>query len=133
MLTDLVGGQVQMAFDNLPASIEHIRAGRLRALAVATAMRSEVLPNIPTVADFLPGYEASAWNGVGVPKDTSAEIIGKLNKEINAALADSRIKARIAELGATAFPTSPSEFGKFVADETEKWGKVVRAANIKAE
>jgi tripartite-type tricarboxylate transporter receptor subunit TctC len=133
MLTDLVGGQVQMAFDNLPASIEHIRAGRLRALAVATAMRSEVLPNIPTVADFLPGYEASAWNGVGVPKDTPAEIIDKLNKEINAALADSRIKARIAELGATAFSTSPSEFGKFIADETEKWSKVVRAANIKAE
>src|SRR5215475_6565662 len=102
MLTDLVGGQVQMAFDNLPASIEHIRAGKLRALAVATAMRSEVLPNIPTVADFLPGYEASAWNGVGVPKGTPAEISDKLNKEINAALADPRIRARIAELGAAA-------------------------------
>jgi tripartite-type tricarboxylate transporter receptor subunit TctC len=133
MLTDLVGGQVQMAFDNLPASIEHIRAGKLRALAVATAMRSEVLPNIPTVADFLPGYEASAWNGVGVPKGTPAEIIDKLNKEINAALADPRIRARIAELGAAAFPTSPSEFGKFVADETEKWAKVIRTANIKPE
>src|SRR5262245_5548506 len=133
MLTDLVGGQVQMAFDNLPASIEHIRAGRLRALAVATAMRSEVLPNIPTVADFLPGYEASAWNGVGVPRGTPAEIIDTLNKEINAALADPRIKARIAELGAAVFRTSPSEFGKFVADETEKWDKVIRAANIKAE
>ena len=133
MLTDLVGGQVQMAFDNLPASIEHIRAGKLRALAVATAMRSEVLPNIPTVADFLPGYEASAWNGVGVPKGTPAEIIDKLNKEINAALADPRISARIAELGAAAFPTSPSEFGKFVADETEKWAKVIRTANIKPE
>src|SRR5262249_12569726 len=133
MLTDLVGGQVQMAFDNLPASIEHIRAGKLRALAVATAMRSEVLPNIPTVADFLPGYEASAWNGVGVPKGTPAEIIDKLNKEINAALADPGIRARIAELGAAAFPTSPSEFGKFVADETEKWAKVIRTANIKAE
>jgi tripartite-type tricarboxylate transporter receptor subunit TctC len=133
MLTDLVGGQVQMAFDNLPASIEHIRAGKLRALAVGTAMRSEVLPNVPTVADFLPGYEASAWNGVGAPKGTPAEIIDKLNKEINAALADPRIKARIAELGAAIFPTSPSEFGKFVAEETDKWGKVIRAANIKAE
>jgi tripartite-type tricarboxylate transporter receptor subunit TctC len=133
MLTDLVGGQVQMAFDNLPASIEHIRAGRQRALAVATAMRSEVLPNVATVADFLPGYEASAWNGVGVPKDTPAEIIDTLNKEINAALADPRIKARIAELGAAVFPTSPSEFGKFIAEETEKWGKVVKFAGIKAE
>jgi tripartite-type tricarboxylate transporter receptor subunit TctC len=133
MLTDLVGGQVQMAFDNLPASIEHIRAGKLRALAVATAMRSDVLPDLPTVADFLPGYEASAWNGVGVPKDTPAEIIDKLNKEINAALADPKIKARIAELGATVFPSSPSEFGKFIAAETEKWRKVIRAANIKAD
>jgi tripartite-type tricarboxylate transporter receptor subunit TctC len=133
MLTDLVGGQVQMAFDNLPASIEHIRAGKLRALAVATTTPSEALPNIPTVADFLPGYEASAWGGLGAPKDTPAEIIHKLNKEINAALGDPRIKARIAELGATAFPTSPSEFGKFIANETEKWGKVIRAANIRAE
>ena len=133
MLTDLVRGQVQMAFDNLPASIEHIRAGKLRALAVATAMRSEVLPNVPTVGDFLPGYEASAWGGVGVPKDTPAEVIDKINKEINAALADPAIKARIAELGAAVFPTSPSEFGKFIAEETEKWGKVIRAANIKAE
>src|SRR5262249_38693562 len=102
MLTDLVGGQGQMAFDNLPASIEHIRAGKLRALAVATTTPSEALPNIPTVADFLPGYEASAWGGLGAPKDTPAEIIHKLNKEINAALGDPRIKARIAELGATA-------------------------------
>jgi tripartite-type tricarboxylate transporter receptor subunit TctC len=133
MLTDLVGGQVQMAFDNLPASIEHIRAGKLRALAVATAMRSEALPDIPTVADFVPGYEASAWNGIGVPKDTSAEIIDKLNKEINAALADPKIKTRIAELGATVFPSSPSEFGRFIAAETEKWSKVIRAANIKPE
>src|SRR5262245_38744122 len=133
MLTDLVGGQVQMAFDNLPASIEHIRAGKLRALAVATAMRSEVLPDIPTVADFLPGYEASAWNGVGVPKGTPAEIIDKLNNEINAALADPRTKARIAELGASAFPTSPSEFAKFIAEETEKWGKVIRFAGLKPD
>jgi tripartite-type tricarboxylate transporter receptor subunit TctC len=133
MLTDLVGGQVQTAFDNLPASIEHIRAGKLRALAVATAMRSDVLPDLPTVADFLPGYEASAWNGVGVPKDTPTEIIAKLNNEINAALADPRVKARIADLGAVVFPSSPSEFGKFIAAETEKWGKVIRAAGIKAE
>jgi tripartite-type tricarboxylate transporter receptor subunit TctC len=133
MLTDLLGGQVQMAFDNLPASIEHIRAGKLRALAVATAMRSEALPNIPTVADFLPGYEASAWNGVGVPKDTPAEIIDKLNKEINAALADPKIKARIAELGAAVFPSSPTEFSKFIADETEKWSKVVKFADIKPD
>jgi tripartite-type tricarboxylate transporter receptor subunit TctC len=122
MLTDLVGGQVQMAFDNLPASIEHIRAGKLRAFAVATTTRSEALPNIPTVADFLPGYEASAWGGLGAPKDTPAEIIDKLNTEINAALGDPRIKARIAELGATAFPTSPNEFGRFIGEETEKWG-----------
>jgi len=133
MLTDLVGGQVQMAFDNLPASIEHIRAGKLRALAVATATPSEALPNIPTVADFLPGYEASAWGGLGAPKDTPAEIIDKLNTEINAALGDPRIKARIAELGATAFPTSSNEFGRFIGEETEKWGKVIRAANIKLE
>ena len=100
---------------------------------VATALRSEVLPNVPTVAEFLPGYEASAWNGVGVPKDTPAEIIDKLNKEINAALADPKIRVRIAELGATVFPSSPSELGKFIAEETEKWGKVVKFAGIKAE
>jgi tripartite-type tricarboxylate transporter receptor subunit TctC len=133
MLTDLVGGQVQMAFDNLPASIEHIRAGKLRALAVATAMRSEALPTVPTVADFLPGYEASAWNGIGVPRNTPAEIIDTLNKEINAALADPRIKARITELGAAVFPTSPSEFAKFIAEEIEKWGKVIKFAGIKPE
>jgi tripartite-type tricarboxylate transporter receptor subunit TctC len=102
-------------------------------LAVATTTPSEALPNIPTVADFLPGYEASAWGGLGAPKDTPAEIIHKLNKEINAALGDPRIKARIAELGATAFPTSPNEFGRFIGEETEKWGKVIRAANIKLE
>jgi tripartite-type tricarboxylate transporter receptor subunit TctC len=133
MLIDLVGGQVQMTFDNLPASIEHIRAGKLRALAVATAMRSEALPNVPTVSDFLPGYEASAWNGVGVPANAPAEIIDKLNKEINAGLNDAKLRLRIAELGAAAFPTSPTEFAKFVADETEKWGKVVKFANMKPE
>jgi tripartite-type tricarboxylate transporter receptor subunit TctC len=133
MLSDLVGGQVQMAFDVLPASIEHIRAGKLRALAVATAMRSEVLPNVPTVGEFLPGYEASGWVGVVAPKNAPTEIIEKLNKELNAALADPRIKARIAELGTAVFPTSPSEFGNFIAEETEKWGNFIRALNIKAE
>jgi tripartite-type tricarboxylate transporter receptor subunit TctC len=133
MLTDLVGGQVQMAFDNLPASIEHIRAGKLRVLAVGTAMRSEVLPNVPTVADFLPGYEASTWSGVGAPKATPAEIVEKLNKEINAALADHKIKARLADLGGTVLPGTPADFAKLIADDTEKWGKVIRAANIKAE
>jgi tripartite-type tricarboxylate transporter receptor subunit TctC len=133
MLTDLVGGQVQMAFDILPASIEHIRAGKLRALAVTTAMRSEVLPNVPTVGDFLPGYEASGWQGVVAPKNTPTEIIEKLNKELNAALADPKIKARIAELGTAVFPTSPTEFGNFIAEETEKWGKVIRALKIKPE
>jgi tripartite-type tricarboxylate transporter receptor subunit TctC len=133
MLTDLVGGQVQMAFDNLPASIEHIRAGKLRALAVGTAMRSEVLPNVPTVADFLPGYEASTWSGVGGPKSTPAEIVEKLSKEINAALADQKIKARVADLGSTPLVGSPTDFAKLIADDTEKWAKVIRAANIKPE
>jgi tripartite-type tricarboxylate transporter receptor subunit TctC len=133
MLTDLVGGQVQMAFDNLPASIEHIRAGKLRALAVGTAMRSEVLPNVPTVADFLPGYEASTWSGLGAPKATPAEIVDKLNKEINAGLADPKMKARLADLGGAVLLGSPADFGKLIADEIEKWRKVIRAANIKAE
>jgi tripartite-type tricarboxylate transporter receptor subunit TctC len=133
MLTDLVGGQVQMAFDNLPASIGHIRAGKLRALAVATAMRSEVLPDVPTVADFLPGYEASIWSGVGAPKATPAEIVEKLNKEINSGLADPKMIARLADLGGTALPGSPADFGKLIADETEKWAKVINFAGIKAE
>jgi tripartite-type tricarboxylate transporter receptor subunit TctC len=133
MLTDLVGGQVQMAFDNLPASIEHIRAGKLRALAVGTAMRSEVLPNVPTVADFLPGYEASTWSGIGAPKATPAEIVDKLNTEINAGLADPKIKARLTDLGGTPLFVSPADFAKLIADDTEKWGKVIRAANIKVD
>jgi tripartite-type tricarboxylate transporter receptor subunit TctC len=133
MLTDLLGGQVHMTFDNLPASIEYIRTGKLRALAVATTTRADSLPDIPTVADYFPGYDASAWNGVAIPRNTPAEIVDKLNREINAGLADPKMKARIAELGATAFPGSPGEFGRFVSDETEKWGKVVRAANIKAD
>jgi tripartite-type tricarboxylate transporter receptor subunit TctC len=120
-------------FDVMSESIEYIRAGRLRPLAVTTASRSEALPNIPTMADYVPGYETSFWTGVGAPRNTPAEIIDKLNKEINAALADSKMKARFADLGAVVFSSSPAEFGKFIADETEKWGKVVRAANLKVE
>jgi tripartite-type tricarboxylate transporter receptor subunit TctC len=133
MLTDLIGGQVQVAFDPLPASIQHIRAGKLRALAVTTATRSDALPDVPTVGEFLPGYDASGWYGIGAPKGTPAEIIGKLNKEINAGLADPKIKARLADLGGTLLAGSPADFGKLIADDTEKWGKVVRAANIKAD
>ena len=132
-LTDLLGGQVQVMFDTMPSSIEHIRAGKLRALAVTTATRSEALPDIPTVGDFVPGYEASAWYGVGAPKNTPAEIVDKLNKEINAGLADPKMKARLADLGGTVLAGSPADFGKLIADETEKWGKVIRAANIKPE
>ena len=132
-LTDLLGRQVQVMFDLMPSSIEHIKAGKLRALAVTTATRSEALPDIPTVGDFVPGYEASAWLGIGAPKNTPAEIIDKLNKEINAGLADPKIKARLADLGGTVLAGSPADFGKLIADETEKWGKVIRAANIKPE
>jgi tripartite-type tricarboxylate transporter receptor subunit TctC len=133
MLTDLLGGQVHMAFDNLPASIEHIKAGALRALAVSTATRSEALPDVPTVGEFVPNYEASAWNGVGAPKNTPADIVGTLNREINAALADPKMKLRITELGATVFPILPAEFAAFVAEETEKWAKVVKFAGIKPD
>jgi tripartite-type tricarboxylate transporter receptor subunit TctC len=133
MLIDLLGGQVQAAFDNLPASIEYIRAGKLRPLGVSTAVRSDAFPEVPTVSAFLPGFEASAWNGIGVPKNTPAAIIDGLSKEINAGLADPKIKARLADLGATGLTGSPTEFGKLVATDTEKWGKVIRAANIKAE
>jgi len=132
-LVDLLGGQVQVSFSTMSSSIEYVRAGKLRALAVTTATRSPVLPDIPTVNEFVPGYESSFWTGIGAPKNTPAEIVDKLNKEINAALADPKMKARLAELGATALPGSPTEFGKLIADETEKWGKVVRTANIKAE
>jgi tripartite-type tricarboxylate transporter receptor subunit TctC len=132
-ITDLLGGQVQVYFGVVTGLIEYITTGKLRALAVTSSTRSDALPNLATVGDFLPGYEASAWFGVGAPKNTPAEIIGKLNKEINAALASPVIKARLADLGGTVFPTSPAEFGKFIADDTEKWGEVIRAANIKAE
>jgi len=132
-LTDLLAGQVQVSFPTMPASIEHIRTGKLRALAVTTAKRSDALPGIPTVGEFLPGYESSAWYGVAAPKNTPAEIIDKLNKEINAGLADPKIKARLADFGGTPLVGSPADFGKLIADETEKWGKVIRAANIKAD
>jgi tripartite-type tricarboxylate transporter receptor subunit TctC len=132
-LTDLLGGQVQVVFDTTLASIEYIRAGRLRPLAVTTATRLEALPEIPTVSDFLPGYEASGWYGVGAPKDTPTEIVDKLNKEINAALANPKIKAQLADLGGIVLAISPAEFGRLIADETEKWGKVIRAVNIKPE
>jgi tripartite-type tricarboxylate transporter receptor subunit TctC len=132
-VTDLLGGQVHVMFIAITASIEYIRAGKLRPLAVTTAARLEALPDIPTVAEFLPGYEASGWQGIGAPKSTPAEIIDRLNKEINAALADPKIKARLADLGGTVLTGSPADFGKLIADETEKWAKVIRAANIKAE
>jgi tripartite-type tricarboxylate transporter receptor subunit TctC len=132
-MTDLLGGQVQVAFATVPAAIEYIKVGTLRPLAVTTVTRSEVMPNIPPMGEFLPGYEASTWWGVGVPRSTPAEIINMLNKEINAGLADPKLKARLADLGGTVLPVSPAEFGKFVADETEKWAKVIRAANIKPE
>ncbi len=132
-LTDLLGGQVQVMFDLLASSIEPIRAGALRALAVTTAARLEVLPDIPTVGEFVPGYEASAMGGVGVPKGTPAAIIDKLNKEINACLTDPNVKARFAELGQMTGGGSPADYGKLIAEETEKWGKVVRSAGIKVE
>jgi tripartite-type tricarboxylate transporter receptor subunit TctC len=132
-LTDLLGGQVQVMFPGTVASIEYIRAGRLRVLAVTTATRSEALPGIPTMGEFVPGYEASQWFGIGAPKNTPADIVDKLNTEINAGLADPKIKARLADLGGEALALSPADFAKLIADDTEKWGKVIRAANIKAE
>lgn len=130
-VTDLLAGQMQVSFDIMPTTIEYARTGKLRALAVTTATRSDALPDIPAVGEFVPGYEASGWHGMGAPKATPLEIVEKLNKEINAALADPKIKARLADLGGTVLPGSSAEFGKLIADETEKWGKVIRAANIK--
>ena len=132
-LTDLMGGQVQVMFDAMVSSIAQIRAGKLRALAVTAAIRSDALPDVQSLADFVPGYEASGWNGIGAPKSTPVEIIDRLNREINAALADPVLKARFADLGGTVLPGSPSDFGRQIADETAKWGRVIRAANIKAE
>jgi tripartite-type tricarboxylate transporter receptor subunit TctC len=130
-ITDLLGGQVQMMFSPMSDSIEYVRAGKLRALAVTT--RSDVLPDIPTVDEFVPGYEASAWLGLGAPKNTPTEIIDKLNKEINAGLADPKLKARLADLGSVPLPMTPADFGKLIAEDTEKWGNVIKFAGIKAE
>jgi tripartite-type tricarboxylate transporter receptor subunit TctC len=132
-LTDLIGGQVQVIFSTIPAAIEYIKAGTLRALAVTTATRLELLPDIPIMSEFLPGLEASQWYVVGAPKNTPVEIVEKLNKEINAALADPKMKARLADLGGTVLPGSPADFGKLIADETEKWAKVIKFAGIKAD
>jgi tripartite-type tricarboxylate transporter receptor subunit TctC len=132
-LADMLGGQVQVIFGTMPGTIEYIRSGRLRALAVTTATRSEALPDIPTVGDFVPGYESVEWAGVGAPKQTPAEIIDKLNMEINAGLTDPKVKARLADLGGIVLPGAPTAFGKFIAAETEKWAKVTRAANIKLD
>jgi tripartite-type tricarboxylate transporter receptor subunit TctC len=130
-VTDLIGGQVQVMFDILLSSIEFIRAGKLRPLAVTTATRSEVLPNVPTVGDFMPGYEVSSWQGVGAPRKTPPEIIEKLNREINVALADPKIKAQLADLGNTVIPGSPADFGNFIAAETEKWARVIKFSGAK--
>ena len=132
-VNDLLGGQIQVTFTELASSIGFIRAGRLRALAVTTPMRLEALPEVPPMAEFVPGFEASQWNGVGAPKNTPSEIIDKLNKEVNAALVDPKIKARMAEWDGTVLPGTPGEFGKFVADEIEKWGKVVKLSGAKPD
>jgi tripartite-type tricarboxylate transporter receptor subunit TctC len=132
-ITDLLGGQVQVFFGSATSLIEHIRTGKLRALAVTTSTHSEALPDIPTMAEYVPGYEASGWQGLGAPANTPAEIIGVLNREISAALGDVKLKAKLVELGGAPMPMTPSEFGKHIGAETEKWGKVIRAANIKPD
>jgi len=132
-LPDLIAGQVHAMFDPIASSIAYIRAGKLRPLAVTTGARLEVLPDIPTVGDFVPGYDASGWYGIAAPKKTPAEIVARLNAEINAALADPKMKGLFADVGGAVLPGSPADFGKLLADETEKWGKVIRDANIKAE
>jgi tripartite-type tricarboxylate transporter receptor subunit TctC len=132
-LTDLLAGQVQVGFPSLPSAIGYVRAGTLRALAVTTATRSQALPDVPSVGEFVPGYEASGWFGVGAPKATPAEIVEKLNKEVNAALHDPKMAARLADLGGEPLPGSPADIAKLIAEETEKWGKVIKFAGIKAE
>jgi tripartite-type tricarboxylate transporter receptor subunit TctC len=132
-LTDMISGQVHVMFDNIPTSLPHIRAGKLRPLAVTSTARSELMPDVPILADYLPGYEASAWYGLGVPRGTPAEAISKLNATVNAILADPAVKKRFAEVGATLISTSPADFGKYVADETEKWGKVVKFSGAKPD
>jgi tripartite-type tricarboxylate transporter receptor subunit TctC len=129
-LTDLIAGTVHVMFDNMPSSLPHIQGGKLRALGVTTAQRSQALPDVPTVAETVPGYEASAWFGMGAPKGTPADVIDKLNKEINAALQDERVKARLAELGGILIAGTPADFGKVVAEETDKWAKVIKSANV---
>ncbi len=133
MLTDLLGGQVQAAFDNLPASVEHIKAGRLRALAVTTAIRSGTLPQVPSLSELLSGYEASAFFGIGAPKSMPIAAINKLNEAVNASLVDPRMVGRFAELGGAPLVLSPAAFGKLIVDETDKWARVIRAANIRPE
>jgi len=132
-ITDLLGGQVQVFFSTMPACIQHVRAGSLRALAVTTAQRSDALPDVPTVGEFLTGYEASGWYGIGAPRNTPAEIVEKLNREVNAGLADPKLISQLGEQGATAFVNSPADLGRFIADETAKWGNVIRAANLHAD
>jgi tripartite-type tricarboxylate transporter receptor subunit TctC len=132
-LADLLGGQVQLVFSTVPAAIEYIKGGRLRPLAVTTATRSEALPDVPTVGDFLPGFESSQWYGIGAPKGTPADIVARLNKEINAGLADPKLKARIADLGGVPMPMTPGDFGKHIATETAKWAKVIKFAGIKVK
>ena len=132
-MTDLLGGQLQLMFSPLPPSIEYVRTGRLRALAVTTSTRSQTLPDVPVIADFLPDYEASAWYGIGAPRKTPADTIVRLNAEINAGLIDEKLKVRLTELGSVPFSLTPSQFAKHLVAETDKWSKVVHAANIKAE
>ena len=132
-LTDLLGGRVKVMFDNMPSSIEHIRSGKLRVLAVTTATRAEALSDTPAMGEFVPGYDATSWYGIGAPKNTPTEIVDRLNREINAGLADTKMKARIAELGGTAISGSPGDFGKLIATDTEKWAKVVKFAGIKPD
>jgi tripartite-type tricarboxylate transporter receptor subunit TctC len=130
-LIDLLGGQIEAMFVTLPGALEYIRADKLRPLAVTTAIRSEILPDLPTVAEFVPGFEISAWYGIGAPRHTPETIVDKLNKEINAALADPNVRARLADLGGSPLALSPNEFGKLISDDTEKWAKIIRSANIK--
>lgn len=132
-LADLLGGQVHVMFDPIPSSIEHVRSGKLRALGVTGAARSQELPDIPPIGEFVPGYQVSSWTGICAPKGTPTEIIDKLNREINVALADPVMKGRIADVGRVVLAGSPAEFSKFISDETEKWGKVVKFANIRPE
>src|SRR5262249_55544141 len=133
VMTDLIAGQVDVSFIGLVVAIEHIRSGKLRALAVTTATRWQTLPDIPTVGEFVPGYEASSWVGIGAPKNTPAQIIDKLNEAINVGLVDPKLNARLADLSGTVMMGSPNDFGKLIGDDTEKWGKVIRAANIKPD